>query len=107
MTKRATFPTPEIARPLSMDEAALALGVSRRFLTESLKGLPFYELRGPKKVFYPEHISALRREMHRCALKSSGETVGPMPAALVPMAGESGALSKLEIVVAQKKRARR
>ena len=59
MTARATITQAALAVPLTMNQAAVALGVSRRTLTESLKRLPYYELRGVKKVFYPEHIDAL------------------------------------------------
>jgi hypothetical protein len=49
-----------------MDGAAEALGISRRTLVDAIKDLPYYELRGRKKVFYPEHIKQLRKGMHEC-----------------------------------------
>lgn len=52
-----------VQRPLDMNGAAEALGIARRTLTDALKRLPFYELRGRKKVFYPEHIARLRKEL--------------------------------------------
>lgn len=96
------FPPP----PVGMDEAAAMLGISRRTLTDALKTLPFYELRGRVKVFYPEHIDALRKGMHRCACQSDGSKAGPMHTASVPTAIESDALSRLVILSAQRKRAR-
>jgi hypothetical protein len=92
--------------PLDMEGAARALGISRRTLTESLKRLPYYELRGTKKVFYPEHITALRRGMHECACKSDGSTVGRMSAVPVPMAPVSAVLLELATLAKPKKPAR-
>src|SRR5687767_11554839 len=46
--------------PVDMHGASLVLGISRRSLVELLKKYPVYERRGSKKVFYPEHIEALR-----------------------------------------------
>ncbi len=37
--------------PLNMDEAARALGICRRSLTETIKSCPEYETRGNKKIF--------------------------------------------------------
>jgi len=54
--------------PVDMDGAATLLGVSRRSLQAIVRIYPHYELRGNRKVFYPEHIEALRealRERHR------------------------------------------
>lgn len=91
-------------RPLTMDEAAEALGISRRTLTDSLTRLPYYELRGRKKVFYSEHITALRRGMHECACKSDGSKVGPMRTAPVQTVSASDALSELAMLHERKKR---
>jgi len=103
MTRPMTFPDP----PLNMNQAATALGVSRRFLTDSLKSLPYFDQRGTKKVFYPEHIEALRRGLNQCASKSSGERDGRTSPAPAPMAHGSDALSRLATLVAQRKPARR
>lgn len=93
--------------PATMDEAAVALGVSRRTLTDWLRRVPdAYERRGVRKVFYPEHIDRLRREMNQCGSKSYGATGGPMLTAPGRMAGGSDALSKLVILAEQRKRAR-
>lgn len=46
--------------PVDMDGAAILLGVSRRFLVDVLREHRHYELRGTKKVFYPEHIEKLK-----------------------------------------------
>lgn len=102
MNDLSRFPPP----PVGMNEAAALLGVSRRTLTDALKALPFYELRGRVKVFYPEHIDALRKGMHRCACQSDGSRDGPMFTASAPMESGSDALSKLVILSARRKRER-
>lgn len=94
-------------RPLDMQGAAEALGISRRTLVDALKDLPHYELRGRKKVFYPEHISALRRGMHRCALERKRLTDGGMSTAPVLMGSASESLSRLATLAAQRKHAHR
>lgn len=94
------------AKPLDMAGAAQVLGISRRTLTDALKTLPHYELRGRKKVFYPEHIAQLRQGMHECAYKSNGSTVGRMSMGPALTASASGALSALKTLVEQRKRAR-
>lgn len=91
------------AKPISMDEAAEHLGVSKTTLTKAIKRLPYYELRGRKKVFYPEHIAQLRQGMHECALQSNGSTDGPMRTELPLMAKESAALSALKTLAKQRK----
>lgn len=93
-------------KPIGMADAAAHLGVSRRTLTDALKRLPHYELRGRKKVFYPEHIAQLRQGMHECAFKSDGSTGGPTHTAPAPMARGSDALSALRMLVERKRRAR-
>lgn len=92
--------------PLGMNEAAEVLGVSRRTLTAMLGRLPHYELRGSKKVFYPEHITMLRKGMHECACKSNGPTVSRRFTDTVPMASVSGALYELATLTGQRKRGR-
>lgn len=54
-----------LVTPVGMDDAASALGVSRRKLVDLVKEHPLYEVRGQKKVFYPEHIDGIRRAL-RC-----------------------------------------
>lgn len=99
-----TFPPP----PLDMHGAAQALGISRRTLHDVVKGHQnCFEWRGNKRVFYPEHIETLRREMHRCGSKSRGETDGRTSRAQAPMVSALGALSELKILVARKKRGQR
>lgn len=93
--------------PLTMDGAARVLGICRRTLTESLKALPYYDQRGSKKVFYPEHIDALRNGLNKCALKSDGLRDGHSCTAPDQMANASDALSKLAILAKQRKLARR
>lgn len=73
---------PEWARslvPVGMDEAATLLGVSRRFLVETLKQHPHYERRGSKKVFYQEHIALLREVMTNLASSLKPETAPTTP----------------------------
>jgi hypothetical protein len=93
--------------PLGMDDAAKALGISRRTLCSALKSMKHFESRGSKKVFYPEHIAALRREMHECACKSNGPMDGPTHTVPHQMVSGSDALSKLRTLAAQKKSVRR
>ena len=102
MVDDMTYP----AKPLGMSGAAEVLGVSRRTLTDTIKRLPHYELRGSKKVFYPEHIAQLRQGMHECACKSNGSTDGRKSMAPVLMASASDALSKLRTMAKQRKPAR-
>src|SRR5262245_10746812 len=52
-------------RPLTMDGAAAVLGVCRRTLVEIIKRYPHFEPRGTRKVFYPEHIEALREDLRK------------------------------------------
>lgn len=56
--------------PVDMDEAAILLGISRRFLVDVIAKHQHYERRGNRKVFYPEHI-ALLREAISCRTLSS------------------------------------
>lgn len=52
--------------PIGMDDAARALGVCRRLLSDILARHPHYETRGRtgrKKVFYPEHIDRIREAL--------------------------------------------
>lgn len=112
----ARRPSPEALRdaapdwlvePLNSEGAARALGVSLRTLSDLLKSHPYYELRGRKRVFYPEHITRLRREIHECASKSNGSTAGRSYTGPDPMADASDNLSKLKTLDRQKKSGRR
>jgi hypothetical protein len=47
--------------PLTHDQAAQVLGVSRRKLWTILKDHPHFERRGRANVYYPEHIRELRQ----------------------------------------------
>jgi hypothetical protein len=58
--------------PVDMDGAAVLLGISRRFLVDVIGQHKHYEQRGNRKVFYPEHIAALREAL--CHSKSKIET---------------------------------
>src|SRR5688572_7799274 len=71
-------PLPEWAlriKPVDMDGAAEVLGICRRTLVDVLKKHPHYEPRGSKKVFYPEHIEALREAMTCRTSNPSGRTM--------------------------------
>lgn len=73
---------PWAVEPLDRKQAAAALGVSLRTLTDKLKTAPHYERRGNRQVFYPEHI-ALLREAFSCptspskADEASGKPLAP------------------------------
>lgn len=96
-----------VVQPLDIKGAAIALGISERTLFDALKLHPHYELRGRKKVFYPEHISQLRRDMNECACKSNGSTDGPTSTGPVQTESVSDNLSKLVILAERKKSARK
>lgn len=59
--------------PVEMEGAAILLGISRRLLVDVIKNYPHYERRGVKKVFYPEHIAALREDL-KC--QGSSRSIG-------------------------------
>jgi hypothetical protein len=59
---------------LTMNEAAVAIGLSRRSLSSLLKKHPHYLLGGKGKQFYPNDIEALkqaRREETQCRITST------------------------------------
>nr|WP_278376697.1 hypothetical protein [Brucella anthropi] len=88
-------PLPEWTKamvPVGMDDAAMLLGVSRRFLMDKLKSHPFYERRGSKKVFYPEHIALLREALSCQTLNSKTATASGMPLAQSPESAYEKAL---------------
>lgn len=96
--------------PLTIIEAAEALGIARRTLDEKLKhpairpGVHF-ELRGNRKVFYRSNILQLRKALTECACKSSGSTAGRTPTEPDPTADESGNLLALRTLAAQRRSA--
>jgi len=101
-------PAPEWATPpLDIHQAAEALGFSRASLDYALKdpavqvGVHF-ELRGNRKVFYRENITAVRKVLTQCASKSNGEKVGHTFTATAPTARGTDALSKLKTLAAQR-----
>ncbi len=53
--------------PLNMAEAADELGICKRSLTTWLGQFPYYDRRGSRKVFYQEHIDALREAIDKCS----------------------------------------
>ncbi len=53
--------------PLDMSAAADELGICKRSLTTYLHEFPYYERRGSRKVFYQEHIDALREAIDKCS----------------------------------------
>lgn len=72
--------------PVDMAGAAALLGISKRTLVDVLKVHQHYERRGVRKVFYPEHIEALREGLKQCrdSLSKSGAAsftpLDPLPA---------------------------
>ena len=97
--------------PLTIHQAAEALGFSRASLDYALKdpavqvGVHF-ELRGNRKVFYRENIMEVRKVLTKCASTSSGSMVGHTSTATAPTARGTDALSKLRTLAAQKKKER-
>ena len=93
-------------QPLDMAGAALVLGISRRTLVELLKTLPHFELRGTRKVFYPEHIEALREGIRRCqGSKQSDVTASSTPSAPLPGSAFERALALVTRRLAEELRA--
>lgn len=71
-------------QPVDMAGCALVLGISRRTLVDVLKKHPHYERRGTKKVFYPQHVDALREAL-ACPISSSNRAkASGTPLALLP-----------------------
>jgi len=101
-------PAPEwAAPPLNITQAANALGFSRASLDYTLKDPRVevgvhYELRGNRKVFYRENISAIRKVLTQCASTSHGSTVGHRSTVTGPTARGTDALSKLKTLAAQR-----
>ena len=79
--------------PVGMDDAAMLLGVSRRFLMDKLKSHPLYERRGSKKVFYPERIALLREALSCQTSNSNNEMASGMPLAQSPESAYEKALA--------------
>ena len=71
--------------PLTLEEAAEALGICKRSLTTWLGKFPYYERRGVKKVFYEEHVLALRKAIHSCS--ESGPILKPASGKLAAPSG--------------------
>ena len=101
-------PAPEWATPpLDIHQAAEALGMSRSSLDYALKdptveaGIHF-ELRGNRKVFYRENITAVRKVLTQCASKSPNEMGSFKPTDMVRTVKESDALLRLRTLAAQK-----
>lgn len=58
--------------PLDMNGAAVAIGVCRRTSIVIIAEHPHYELRGRKKVFYPEHITLIRDARAKSSVTHAG-----------------------------------
>ena len=101
-------PAPEWATPpLDIHRAAEALGMSRSSLDYALKDPTVeagthFELRGNRKVFYRENITAVRKVLTQCASKSNGEKVGRMPTVRVQTGKGSENLSLLKTFAGRK-----
>jgi excisionase family DNA binding protein len=68
-----------MARPLTMNEAAEALGVSKRWLEQQpwLEGIPYLRC-GHKRLFDEAALNAVREAMrNKCAPNSSTQKLGP------------------------------
>ena len=95
--------------PIDIKQAAVALGVSRKTLDVVMKNPCFiagihFELRGKRKIFYREHIIAMRKEMTKCAYTSKLEVMGgSTPAGLNLTAHHSDNLSVLKTLAKLKK----
>ena len=94
--------------PIDIKQAAVALGVSRKTLDVVMKNPCFiagihFELRGKRKIFYREHIVAMRKEMTKCAYTLETEKGGSMPVGLNLTASPSNNLSILKTLAKQKK----
>ena len=103
--------TPSWAEPpITIKQAAGALGISRASLdvalkvTSALEGV-HYELRGNRKVFYREHILEMRKVLTQCTLKSPHGLAKPVftgSTGVAPTGGGSDTLSKLRTLAARK-----
>ena len=82
--------------PLNMAEAADALGICKRSLTAYVQDFPYYERRGIRKLFYQEHIDALREAIDRCSRSK------PI---LKPASGKLAALSGASVLERARRRA--
>ena len=94
--------------PIDIKQAALVLGVSRKTLDVTMKDPSFkagihFELRGNRKVFYREHIKAMRKELTKCACISKTEAAGSTPVGLDLTVSPSESLLALKTLVEQKK----
>src|SRR5215831_20536395 len=56
-------PHTAVPRLYTMDEAAVEMRVSRRWLQDFIQQYPYYRLAGRKKLFTPEHIARLIEAM--------------------------------------------
>lgn len=59
--------------PLTRQQAAEVLGIAPRTLTDKLRKWPYFEKRGNRQVFYPEHIARLREELSCQDSRSTSE----------------------------------
>src|SRR5512146_110976 len=57
----------QIAPPLDMNQAAVALGISRRALQDLVASHPHYYINGNRKLFEESDIAALRFAMRQMA----------------------------------------
>lgn len=82
----------EAQSPIDMDQCAVVMGVSRRWLIDLLKQYPFYELRGRRKLFYPEHVEALREALRQAA---SARAHAPLPITLITRRSTTAAMARV------------
>ncbi len=92
MTDDPAHPRRRMTAPLKMAEAADALGICKRSLTTYVQDFEYYEQRGARKVFYPEHIMALREAIDKCSKSkpilqpASGKLAAPSGASVLERA---------------------
>lgn len=99
MTNTSVLPT-WVERPLTMDEAAIALGICRRTLVYKLKDFPYFAKRGNRKIFYPEHIAQIREAID---CPDSSYTSGAI-GGIVEARYEADAYEKALALIAEKSR---
>ena len=95
--------------PLTMKGAADELGICKRSLTVYVQDFPYYERRGSRKVFYPEHLDALREAIDRCSrsqpiLKpASGKLAAPSGAGVLERARRRATEKRRRVLQRQSK----
>lgn len=87
----------------TLDEAAVRLRMSRRFLQDLVKDNPFYFKKGRQKMFTDEDIQNLIKAM-RCPSKSSSEARAPTTTFEVHGRTESPSSRVLKLMTSQQQK---